>query len=197
MFPGELPLALVCHPATPAPVVRTIEVDATRAVDGALVFHYCLRGDIVRLLIPHAGEASCADALWEHTCFEAFIGLAGQPAYREFNFSPSGQWAAYAFADYRQRTAPADLSAPPRITARLFSGRIEVEAVVPLAALPSPAAETTLQVGICAVVEARDVVEGRHSYWALRHATGRPDFHDRRGFALELPPPGAKGGRGA
>lgn len=187
MFPDDLPLTLLCHPATPAPVVRTIEVGAARRADGGLTFHYRLRGDMVRLLIPDPGAAGRTDGLWEHTCFEAFVGLAGQSAYREFNFSPSGQWAAYAFDDYRQRTALPDLSTPPLITADLFAGRIEVEAIVPLAALPLPATEAALQIGLCAVVEARDVVDGRHSYWALRHAAVRPDFHDRRGFALELP----------
>ena len=29
------------------------------------------------------------DGLWEHTCFEAFLGIAGQDAYCEFNLSPS------------------------------------------------------------------------------------------------------------
>jgi hypothetical protein len=36
MLPSELMLHLLCHPATPAPVVRTIEVHAARTADGGL-----------------------------------------------------------------------------------------------------------------------------------------------------------------
>ncbi|MDS4016602.1 MAG: hypothetical protein RKP46_19910, partial [Candidatus Accumulibacter sp.] len=105
-----------------------------------------------------------------------------------FNFSPSGQWAIYAFADYREPAAVPAVCAPPQITARVFAGRIELEAVVPPDALALSASEASLQIGLCAVVEARDLIDGRHSYWALQHAANRPDFHDRRGFVLALPP---------
>jgi hypothetical protein len=29
-------------------------------------------------------------------------------------------------------------------------------------------------------------IDGALSYWALRHAPGKPDFHHRDAFALEL-----------
>ena len=38
-------------------------------------------------------------------------------------------------------------------------------------------------------VEAADVVDGSHSYWALHHPAALPDFHHRDGFTLELAPP--------
>ena len=37
--------------------------------------------------------------------------------------------------------------------------------------------------GLSAVIEEHD---GTLSYWALRHAPGKPDFHHRDAFALEL-----------
>jgi len=40
-----------------------------------------------------------------------------------------------------------------------------------------------LMVGLCAVIEDGP---GALSYWALRHAPGKPDFHHRAAFALEL-----------
>jgi len=33
------------------------------------------------------------DELWQHTCFEAFIGTSSGAGYYEFNFAPSTQWA--------------------------------------------------------------------------------------------------------
>jgi len=62
--------------------------------------------------------------------------------------------------------------------------------LIAAAALPAKAAAATLQVGLAAVVEATDVVDGSHSYWALHHPASLPDFHHRDGFRLELAPAG-------
>lgn len=97
---------------------------------------------MARLLIPEPKNSARTDLLWEHTCFEAFIGLSGSPAYREFNFSPSGQWAAYAF-DYRQRVEQPETEAP-QIDA-CSPSRLELDAIVPAQALPDNTGE---QVGI-------------------------------------------------
>lgn len=188
MFPTAFPLTLRPHPATPAPVVRCIEVLADRRADGHLELAWCLRGDMARLLIPEPRTPDCTDGLWEHTCFEAFVGVAGDAAYREFNFSPSGQWASYAFSGYRQPDQAIVRFSPPQIIARLFAGRLEIEAVIAPRDLPPTAATATLQLGLAAVVEAADTVDGCHSYWALRHPAALPDFHHRDGFALELLP---------
>jgi hypothetical protein len=180
------PLTLRCHPATPAPVVRAIEARATRQTDGSLTLAYRVWGDMARLLIPEAQPAERTDSLWEHTCFEAFVGAAGSTAYREFNFSPSGQWAAYAFSDYRQPEQSATPITALKITTRRFAGRLEIEASIPADALPAGA--SVLQVSLSAVIEAADTVDGSHSYWALHHVAERPDFHQRDAFILELEP---------
>ena len=182
---ADLPHALCCHPATPAPTVRSVEVWAEWPPSGALFLRYCLRGDMARLLIPEPKDSARTDLLWEHTCFEAFIGLRGSPAYREFNFSPSGQWAAYAFADYRQRVELPGVKTP-QITARLFAGRLELDAIVPAEALPDNTGGANWQLGLTAVVESADTVDGAHSYWALKHPAERPDFHRREAFILQL-----------
>jgi len=180
----DYPLTLICHPATPAPVVRTIEAQAALLADGRLRIAYRLWGDMVRLRIPATQAPDRTDMLWEHTCFEAFIAAAGETSYREFNFSPAGQWAAYAFSDYRQRDEMADPAVPPQITTRLFAGRLELEAIIAAEALPPGAA--AFRIGLSAVVEAADTVDGSHSYWALRHPAARPDFHQHAAFTLEL-----------
>jgi hypothetical protein len=182
----DYPLTLRCHPATPAPVVRAIEARATCQPDGSLTLAYRVWGDMARLLIPEAQPPGRTDSLWEHTCFEAFVGIAGSTAYREFNFSPSGQWAAYAFADYRQPEQPAPSITAPQITTRRFAGRLEIEATIPAASLP---AGRSLQISLSAVIEAADIVDGSHSYWALHHVAERPDFHQRAAFILELAVP--------
>ena len=180
MTHDDYPLTLLCHPATPAPVVRTLEAHVSLRPDGGITFAYRLWGDMARLLIPQAQAPERKDLLWEHTCFEAFIGVRGETAYREFNFSPSGQWAAYAFTEYRQRDERFELVEAPQITTRLFAGRLEVEAAIAANTLPSSPAK--IQIGLSAVVETADTVDGSHSYWALHHPASRPDFHHRDGF---------------
>lgn len=186
-----LPLqSLRCHPATPAGVVHSIEVRIDVASDGALTVHYCLRGDIDRLRIPALIAAPDAqlrtDLLWQHTCFEAFIRVAGQSAYREFNFSPSGQWACYAFSHYRQRIDDPGCIDAPVISSRHTAGRLELEAILPATCLPPTPARQVWQLGLSTVVEARDTVDGSHSYWALTHPAPQPDFHHIDGFALDI-----------
>lgn len=42
------------------------------------------------------------------------------------------------------------------------------------------------RMGLSAIIETND---GTKSYWALRHPPGKPDFHHRDCFALELAAP--------
>ena len=180
----DYPLTLLCHPATPAPVVRAVEAQASFLPDGSLAIAYRLWGDIARLLIPQPQPSAPKDFLWEHTCFEAFIGVRGNASYREFNFSPSGQWAAYGFFDYRKRDEAFVCKTAPVISSKQFAGRFELEAIIAPGVLPRGSGP--LEIGLAAVVESSDTVDGRHSYWALKHPAERPDFHHRDAFSLIL-----------
>lgn len=122
------------------------------------------------------------DGLWRHTCFEAFIRPAGADAYFEFNLAPSGQWAAYRFSGYREGMAPLEIPAP-RIAWRNTDQGNELTAEVDLSSVPELAG-AVWDAALTAVIEGTD---GRTGYWALAHPAGKPDFHDRTGFALSLP----------
>ena len=93
--------ALQLHPDSPSHRVARIEVDVVRVSGGGLDLTYRVSGDLRNLLVAVAEPPARADDLWRHTCFEAFVSGAGG-AYREFNFSPSGRWQAYAFSSYRE-----------------------------------------------------------------------------------------------
>ncbi|MFO7276731.1 MAG: DOMON-like domain-containing protein [Pseudomonadota bacterium] len=180
-------VALVPHPSTPCGAIQGVTVAVDRAGSGALRLRYAVRGDLESLSIPAPCEPRRADGLWRHTCFEVFVRTEG-PGYLELNLSPSGEWAAYAFEDYRQGMAPAELSAVPRIDVRRNADTLVVDALVRLPSAPR-LAMGMMRLALAAVLEARD---GRISYWALRHASGKPDFHHVESFALRL-----DGGTGA
>lgn len=175
-----------CHPSTPAGIVLSLSVEVHTQAE-VLRIRYTLRGDTAALRIPVPAAPVPTDGLWKHTCFEAFVAADDQAAYREFNFSPSSQWAAYRFSAERERDTAAEardrvLLTPPLID--LTPRSLTLTARVPVAALPrSP---SVLSLSLCAVIEERD---GRLSYWALQHPKERPDFHHRDGRALRLAAP--------
>jgi len=165
--------ALERHPATSCPALRGIKVSIVRKPESVQVA-YALEGEIDRLRIPPPRPPRAAERLWQHTCCEIFIAREGVPGYREFNLSPSGEWAAYAFERYREGGRPLDVF--PEIVLHHGAG-FELIASIPL---DEP---ERLLIGLSAVIEEES---GALSYWALRHPPGKPDFHHPDAFALEL-----------
>ena len=176
---------LRCHPSTHAETVRAIQVLVRRAANPELQITFRLDGDIPRISVPSPRPPRIATQLWRHTCFEAFIAVEGQLAYHEFNFAPSGEWAVYAFRGYRDGGPIANETMRPHIAVRSTGSRLELDTGVRLDCLSAIHPRACLRIGFSAVVEARDGL----SYWALRHPSGKPDFHDAAGFALPLEPP--------
>jgi hypothetical protein len=178
---------LVPHPSTPVSGVCGVFVSVAVRADGALALSFSVEGGLERLRVPVPVGPRRADGLWRHTCFEAFVMAGIGPAYGELNFSPSGEWAAYAFRRYRDG-GPLDVAVEPAIVVRHDPDRLQVDAVVPAAAIPSRSDGAGLRLGLAAVLEN---VDGALSHWALRHPADRPDFHHADGFVLEVPFPGA------
>jgi hypothetical protein len=172
------PLTLACHPQTPSQSIREIDVVVEEAI-GGLMLTFCLVGDLTSLSIPETRPPQSADDLWRYTCFEAFVMAGEGPEYREFNFSPSGEWAAYAFRYYRDAEELENKLAPGIVVRRTMD-RLELDAEISRNFLPQGG---PLRLGLSAVVEDTD---GVLSYWALRHPPGKPDFHHIDAFALQL-----------
>jgi hypothetical protein len=162
------------HPHTPCAALRSVRAGVARTSRGSLTAAYCIDGALERVRIPAPGTPAPGERLWQHTCCELFAAPASGAGYREFNFSPSGEWAAYAFTSYREG-APLT-TGDPEIRVRRSPVVLELEASVPVEPV-------TLRIGLCVVIED---AEGALSYWALGHAPGKPDFHHRDAFVLEL-----------
>lgn len=166
------------HPNSTPGVASRIEVEARRGEGGVLELRYVVKGDVAGLLIPEPAAAPArTDGLWQHTCFEVFVGAAD--GYYEFNFSPSSAWAAYRFSGYREGMEPARI-ASPAIEWRTNPETAELHATL---LLPTDAVGP---IGLSAVIEEKD---GGKSYWALAHPATKPDFHHPDGLVLQLPAP--------
>jgi len=177
--------ALACYPTVPSDAVRGVDTRLEREPSGSLTLRYVLRADMLHVRIPPQAPSIRTDGLWAHTCFEAFIApAAAGAAYYELNFSPSRQWAIYSFEAYRQAMSPTDVTVPPQLTVRAFDDRLELDATIGLDDLEALRAAHTLKLAVTAVVEDDS---GTLSYWALKHAPGKPDFHHGDSFVLELP----------
>jgi hypothetical protein len=202
------PSVLTVHPSTPNEAVRSLEVWVRAEKSDILVFHYSLAADMSRVRVPPSGVGRPADALWKHTCFEAFVAAADAPGveapgvdapgveapgveapgveapgYHEFNFSPSRDWAIYRFGAYREGMSRAEMDRAPEISIRRCDGGLELESRVSLGQLADLRDARRLRVAMAAVIEDDG---GGLSYWGLRHAPGKPDFHHPNGFTLEV-----------
>ena len=175
--------ALKLHPDCHAPDVRAIEVEFSRDRSGHVELSFMLHGRLDALRIPTAATPQRRDGLWQHTCFEAFVRAAPGAAYREFNLSPSGEWAAYCFRAYREGMITSELE-PPGIDVKVEGEQLTLRAKLAPGGPPDQAPATIWRVGLSAVVEAKS---GDKSFWALSHPPGKADFHHEDCFAIELP----------
>ncbi|MCW2382055.1 MULTISPECIES: DOMON-like domain-containing protein [unclassified Sphingobium] len=172
--------ALVCHPDTPCDALAALGMQIELTDDHGWEIGFVAMGRIADLRLPEAAPGIHTDELWRTTCFELFVA-EDDDAYAEYNFSPSGAFAAYHFDHYRTGMRPFDIPAPHILQAadaeRLsLSVRLTEDALV---------WDRSGAIGASAVIQEAN---GTLSYWALAHPPGWPDFHHRDCFALRLPP---------
>ena len=176
-------VTLYPHPDTRGNAVRSVAARATRMPRGILALSYVIEGDLDKLRIPAPRAPAVGERLWQHTCCEVFVARKDVSAYHEFNFAPSGEWAAYTFTRYRDGAPLTDTAMDPQIVLRRSRDKLELEASIRLDLLSPDHADAKLTLALAAVIEDR---AGALSYWALRHAPGAPDFHHLDAYALEL-----------
>ena len=175
-------LNLVPHPATPPsdPGFKVwVNVDHAGALGVVATTNiwFGIGAPASRFVLPEGEEPQRTDDLWKTTCFEAFLRAEGEEGYREWNFSPSGNWAAYDFESYREGRSEPEVATPYiRVEDNMIWWAI--------GATINADAEIVWSLGLSAVLEEKD---GTKSYWALAHGEGKkPDFHDAACFAAHL-----------
>ncbi|MEG3150524.1 DOMON-like domain-containing protein [Sphingomonas sp. ZT3P38] len=184
LSPGKVErVMLVPHPDFPSRAIRSISVDIDRDEDRGLQLAYRVTGAIQEVSWPIAKTSQPSeptDGLWEHSVFEAFITRPGDRNYFELNYTTSLRWALYRFDDYRAGMISIDT--PPDATIEFGPASLDVR----IWDLPRFRPSDELELNLTAIIEAKD---GTKSYWALAHAPGPPDFHNRDCFTARLAAP--------
>ncbi|HXX09044.1 MAG TPA: DOMON-like domain-containing protein [Pseudolabrys sp.] len=170
------------HPHAQCGAAIGIEVAIVRPRSYWLELSYVVTGELANLSIPPVATRKRTDALWRHTCFEAFVRTSGAEYY-EFNFAPTSEWAAYRFAGYRAGKTLAAIPTPD-IAVHSERDHYSLQATLILDSLSRPD-HSSWHLGLSAVMEDKS---GRLSYWALAHASDKPDFHHPESFVYELSP---------
>ena len=174
-------LNLLPHPTTPTDlrVWASVEHAASFGAMATTNIWFGVGAPAERFKVDASAEPARKDCLWQTTCFEAFLRSSGGDGYQEWNFAPSGDWAAYDFAAYREGMREADVASPPYIrmednlTWWTMGATIAVDAA------------TRWELGLSAVLEQND---GSKSFWALAHPdSAKPDFHHPDCFVARLP----------
>jgi hypothetical protein len=166
---------LMPHTTTPPGPARSVRVTLNRSAD-TLSLEYRLEGDLAAIAVPAVAPPVRTDNLWHRTCFEAFLGLP-DGSYREYNFSPSGAWAAYHFDGFR--LGMKDLASPDLTLNVQHNDGLVLAVSVPLEA------DLPIALGLSTIVELPD---GTKSFWAVAHPPGPPEFHHPACRAVDLAP---------
>ena len=179
---------LLPHPTGGAGAVRSLSVSGTLHRSGGLTVEFRLAAEMRAIrLAPSVCRPHRRDELWRHTCFELFARCGSEPRYCEFNFSPSGDWAAYAFDEYRglrrdtgQRAIDVTVQTTGLEQIQL-RGRVDLRSAF---ATDTASLEiASWRLNCAAVIEAMD---GSLTYWAVHHPRAQPDFHDAGGFRIGM-----------
>lgn len=166
---------LMLHVACDLGPIRAVTASVTATPNGCEA-EFRLEGIVPAIILPPPVKAERMDNLWQTTCFEIFWQPLGGTAYREFNLSPSGCWAAYDFDSFREGMRDAPVSAIAIACAHDDAGLVLKASIA--ADLPTPA-----QVALNAIVEHAN---GAKQYWALAFPPGKPEFHSEANRQLIL-----------
>jgi hypothetical protein len=210
-------LQLVPHPDSLPAAIGSVTCLVSWRGAGLWCFDYIIGEPQTALRMPAPVEPARSYGLWERTCFELFLRQPDDERYYEFNFSPSGEWAAFGFDSYRSGMTEVAV-AQPLITStdrrqfELAMGRhltdlgMDQELASSFAAMKeSASSEPARNYALSASLEDPgfgasgswvagisaiiEEADGTKSHWALAHPPGEPDFHHPDCFVLDLPPP--------
>ncbi|MXO64446.1 DOMON-like domain-containing protein [Altericroceibacterium endophyticum] len=167
---------LKAHPAHDPISVSAVKAGFGIHPQGFLMLRYRIE-NAAQVKLPVGEARGRADGLWQTTCAELFLRYASG-SYREFNFSPAGEWSAYDFSGYRSGRSDYDPLEWPEIDCLEADGALIITVILQGQELAGADAA-----GLSMVIEEEGGVK---SYWALAQESAEPDFHNAACFAVPL-----------
>lgn len=180
-------ISFTLHPFSPdslCPALQSLQITGiVERQQEQLTVQFELQGAIASILLAdYSPSPQRRDHLWQHTCFEFFLGIPDSPRYWEVNLAPSGDWNIYRFSNYRHGMAPelAYTELPLRLD-HPQADRLQVQVSLNLGAMVTTG--QPLDLGVTMVVLDTSQTQ---SYWALTHPAAEADFHHRDGFMIRV-----------
>lgn len=154
------------------PEAQLFALRATVGIENSLLkVCWNLRGPLDELILPtRSSSPARLEGLWEKTCFEVFYKKRGSSQYEEWNFSSSGDWAHFSFFAPRQRSS--ESIEVDHSTRFMLNTNLECQLEASIGLNISP---MDLEFNLSCVLEHSTRAK---SYWATKHGSARPDFHD-------------------
>ncbi len=153
---------------------------------GVLKIAYELSGeDLSKILLPspliNPGRVI---GLWESTCFEMFIKNSNSDEYLEFNVTSEYTWNVFHFPNKKARLKEYLEIANLGVSAVNSKDKFCLTCWFSVDKLPSYFwSDGKMNIGLTAVIETK---ENELSYWAIKHADDKPNFHQHDTFIYEL-----------
>lgn len=172
-------LELTRHHHSEETCVKSVSVRFELLQQNNIAISYAAEGDLHNVAIPPRRNGVRRDNLWRTTCFEFFAAFDNDPTYWEFNFSPSTDWSAYRFSNYRRGRHDEKRAAIEKLLLGKTGEQLNMGVRLSLDSLKWRSLRMAC-FGFSAIFEDKS---GRQSYWALQHPQGNPDFHHRISFS--------------
>lgn len=180
-------------PFSPCPAVQHLGYELLLESSSSLRLIVQLEGSLAATLPITNQVGQRQFGLWQHHCFELFIGELESNAYWELNLAPNGNWNCFEFSDYRkdQRESEAyslaGLQAVRSAQSYRLEANIDIKPILKKKGLEKMGLEArglearglekgslALSLGASAVIATATQL----NYFSIRHGA-TPDFHHR------------------
>ena len=180
-------------PFSPCPAVQHLGYELLLESSSSLRLIVQLEGSLAATLPITNRVGQRQFGLWQHHCFELFIGELESNAYWELNLAPNGNWNCFEFSDYRkdQRESEAyslaGLQAVRSAQSYRLEANIDIKPILKKKGLEKMGLEArglekmglekgslALSLGASAVIATATQL----NYFSIRHGA-TPDFHHR------------------
>jgi hypothetical protein len=185
-------------PFSPCPAVQHLGYELLLESSSSLRLIVQLEGSLAATLPITNRVGQRQFGLWQHHCFELFIGELESNAYWELNLAPNGNWNCFKFSDYRkdQRESEAyslaGLQAVRSAQSYRLEANIDIKPILKKKGLETMRLEArgleatglekrglekrslALSLGASAVIATATQL----NYFSIRHGA-TPDFHHR------------------